>query len=113
MINDISFTETVKNMRSHTTRMERSGGYWTPEEQRELDYLFNNGVGLTEIAIRLQRTEPAVIQQIEKQDLYQRNLYRQRRKSRREHCTCLCDRCGLYPECCPYRTVLADEKEDA
>ena len=112
-MNDLEFSETVKNMRNRTTRMERAGGYWSPEEKRQLEELFFAGVGITEIAVRLQRTEPAVIQQIEKQDLYQRSQYHQRQRSPREHCTCLCGRCGLAPECCPYRGAPEGEQEDA
>lgn len=112
-MNDSEFTETVRNMRRRTTRMERAGGYWSPEEKQLLEHLFFAGVGITEIAVRLQRTEPAVIQQIEKQDLYQRSQFRQRRRSHREHCDCLCGRCGLDPACCPYRQAPAEEQEDA
>ena len=111
-MNDLNSPETVKNMRNRTTRMERSGDYWTVEEQEQLEFLFNSGVGITEIALRLQRTEPAVFQQIEKQDLYQRSLYRQRRKSTRKSCACLCNRCELYPECCSYRIVRANQQEN-
>lgn len=105
------FTETVRNMRRHTTRMERAGGYWSPGEKQQLEHLFLTGVGITEIAVRLQRTEPAVIQQIEKQDLYQRSQYRQRRRSPKDRCGCLCGRCGLDPECCSYRRAPVGEQE--
>lgn len=113
MMNDLEFSEAVKNMRNRTTRMERAGGYWSPEEKQRLEHLFFTGVGITEMAVRLQRTEPAVIQQIEKQDLYQRSQYHQRRRNPREHCGCLCGRCGLDPECCPYRGASVGEQEDA
>lgn len=111
-MNDLEFSEAVKNMRNRTTRMEREGDYWSPEERNQLEHLFHTGIGITAIAIQLQRTEPAVAQQIEKQDLYQRSLYRQRRRSSRERCGCLCGRCSVDPECCPYRAALAEGQED-
>lgn len=72
MINNESFPETVKSMRRRTTRLEREGDYWTREEQETLVRSFDSGVGITEMATQFQRSEPAVMQQIEKLDLYQR-----------------------------------------
>ena len=58
--------EAVTSMRNHTARMDREGDYWTEEEKEQLVKLFREGKGITAIAIRLQRTEPAIMQQIEK-----------------------------------------------
>lgn len=111
MMNDLEFSEAVKSMRNRTTRMEHEGDYWSPEERSQLEHLFHTGIGITAIAIQLQRTEPAVAQQIERQDLYQRRQYRQRRRSPKERCGCLCGRCGLDPECCSYRGAPVGEQE--
>ena len=101
MMTDTDFTETVRNMRRRTTRLEREGDYWSPQEVDQLKAAFNEGVGITEMAIRLQRTEPAVIQQIEKLDLYQRKDNPCRRRK-----TCLnrrvsCSACPVVPCPCP------------
>ena len=72
MITNQEYLETVKSMRKRTTRLEREGDYWTQEEREKLTRLFDSGAVLTDIAIQLQRTEPAVYQQAEKLDLYQR-----------------------------------------
>ena len=53
-------------MRNRTVRMDREGDYWTEEEKVQLVKLFREGEVITAIAIRLQRTEPAIMQQIEK-----------------------------------------------
>ena len=37
--------------------------------------MFLEGVGITEMAVILQRSETAIIQQIEKMNLYDRKLY--------------------------------------
>ena len=66
------FQESVRSMRNQTLRADRAGDYWTDDEKNRLRILFDNGVGITEIALELGQTEPAVYQQIEKLDLYGR-----------------------------------------
>lgn len=43
---------------------ERSGEYWEEDEKRTLKEMFWNGTGISEIAVDLQRSENAVIQQL-------------------------------------------------
>ena len=74
-MNDYGLEEAIKNMRNRGIRLGREGDIWSQDEKDRLEELFYEGVGISEIAIRLQRTEPAVIQQIEKMDLYQRKSY--------------------------------------
>ena len=62
----------VTSMCNRAVRMDREGDYWIEEEKEQLVKLFRQGEGITAIAIRLQRTEPAIMQQIEKMDLYRR-----------------------------------------
>ena len=57
-------------LRSRTIRPVREGAYWEKEEIELLEEMFNSGAGITEIALVLERSEPAVVQQIEKLDLY-------------------------------------------
>lgn len=61
-----AFQESVRSMRNQTLRADRAGDYWTDDEKNRLRILFDSGVGITEIALELGRTEPAVYQQIEK-----------------------------------------------
>jgi len=93
--------EGVISMRNRTVRLDREGDYWTEEEKEQLVKLFREGEGITAIAIRLQRTEPAIMQQIEKLDLYRRKESPARRKSTTKSPICLCDNCQLDPSCCP------------
>lgn len=72
MMADTDFTQTARNMRRRTTKLERAGDYWSQQEVDQLKMFFSEGVGITGMAIHLQPTEPAVIQQIEKLDLCQR-----------------------------------------
>ena len=43
---------------------ERSGEYWEEGEKKKLEQMFWAGVGISEIAVDLQRSENAVIQQL-------------------------------------------------
>lgn len=93
--------EAVTSMRNRTVRMDREGDYWTEEEKEQLVKLFREGEGITAIAIRLQRTEPAIMQQIEKMDLYRRKEAPVRKKAEPKPPTCLCVNCQLDPASCP------------
>lgn len=113
MMNEQELSEIVRNMRNRTARMEREGDYWTEDEKQELVRLFNSGMGITEIAVRLQRTEPAVVQQIEKMDLYQRKDNPKRRRSTSKEPECLCNVCPLDPTLCLRYSACEATQEDA
>lgn len=112
MMHDDDFVEAVKNMRNRTTRLEREGDYWTDDESGKLIYMFRTGVGLTEMALKLQRTEPAVSQQIEKLDLYERKE-NPRRKFFPKEPTCLCKNCKLDKRSCPNCKAHSADEEGA
>lgn len=92
-------TESVKNMRNRTVRLDREGDYWTAEERESLAQKFHDGMGITAIALELQRTESAVIQQIEAMDLFGRK----KKTSSPKQPRCLCSSCQLDPALCPHR----------
>lgn len=96
-----AFQDSVRNLRNHVGQLEREGDYWSDEERERLKAMFDGGVGITEISIRLQRTEPAVFQQIEKLDLYQRKAWPRRRKGASKTCECHCAACEVDPKDCP------------
>ena len=93
------YTESVKNMRNRTVRLDREGDYWTAEERESLAQKFHEGVGITAMALELQRTESAVIQQIEAMDLFGR---KKKNPMPKQPC-CLCANCKLYPAACPHQ----------
>lgn len=94
-------TRSVINMRNRTVRLDREGDYWTDSEKEQLVNLFYEGEGITAMALELQRTEPAICQQIEKLDLYGRKEAPIRRKSEPKSPVCLCAVCNLDPSLCP------------
>ena len=104
--------EAVKSMRNRTVRLDREGDFWTEEEKEMLVKMFRDGEGITAIAIKLQRTEPAILQQIEKMDLYRRKEDPVRRKSEPKSPACLCDNCMLDPASCPHRGACQQLVED-
>ena len=96
-------------------RPEREGEYWTEDERDQLRRCFDEGMDVTDIAIQLRRSEPAIMQQIEKQDLYGRKTNPRRRKSPKDH-ICLCSVCLALKELCPIAqrysvNTEADENE--
>ena len=62
-INEDQFRQSVIIMRNKGDKMDREGEFWSEEERQYLQSLFDNGTGITAIAILLQRTELAVIMQ--------------------------------------------------
>jgi len=90
----------IRALRNRTTKLQREGDYWDQEEIEKLKDMFNEGVGISDIALQLQRTEPAVQQQIEKLDLYRRKDRPQRRKQNKKRCE-YADNCPHTPETCP------------
>ncbi len=111
-MDEYEISEAVKSMRNRTVRLDREGDYWTDEEKETLVKLFREGEGITAIAIKLQRTEPAILQQIEKMDLYRRKDAPVRRKSDPKPPACLCDGCKLDPASCPHRGACQQSVED-
>ena len=100
-MDDKSFKESVQSLRVRGNRLEREGDFWTKDEKERLIFMFYEGVGISEISIRLQRTEPAVFQQIEKLDLYQRKQYPKRNKKSYKSSGCCCPTCKAAPSLCP------------
>ena len=105
-------TECVRNLRNRTIRLDREGDFWTDDERTQLENMFGAGAGITEMALYLQRTEPAIFQQIEKMDLYRRTDFPQRRRT--DHCngkSCLCCTCNISVDDCPQHLSEKERKE--
>ena len=100
MMDNVGYTQTIKNMRQRTARMEHEGDYWSDEEKRQLRILFEQGIGISEMAVRLQRSERAIYQQIEKMDLYGRKA-NPKRNQKQKAPSCLCSRCKCARNACP------------
>ena len=84
--------EKIKALRNGTAGKNRV--YWKPEEKELLAKMFNEQVGITEMAVYIERTEKAIINQLDKLNLYDRV-----RASNKPKEGCLCSECSRYAEC--------------
>ena len=106
MMDQEKYREAVRNMRYSPASLERRGECWSEEDKEKLSEMFNDDIGITEIAVILKRLETAIMQQIEKQDLYGRRLYPARQTNCSEQPKCLCDNCAwLIQRCAPSAVV--------
>ena len=85
--NETKRKERVRAMRQRTAQLEREGMYWTEDEKEHLRQSIWDGLDITEIALNLQRTEMAVLQQAQLMGLYGkvRNCLPRKQKGK-----CLC-----------------------
>ena len=67
---------------------ERSTALWTPEERAELEEAYRNGVGISDLSLRLQRSETAVYQQLVVMGLTATSGIRGPKKPRPNKCEC-------------------------
>lgn len=106
--------EEIKNktiaMRNGELPLLRDGEYWTDDERRLVQIMFEDGRPVNEIALELQRTERAVYQQISSMSLYVTAPEKMRKhKSGPKEPVCLCSVCScdrsLCPRCEHYHTI--------
>ena len=101
MNHKIDTKELLKSIRNRQTYLENEGNYWSDDERKKLDDLYNDGVGISEIALELERTEQAVFVQI---NLNRGNRGDTVRKcSSAKHHKCLCTECEIGIDNCTYR----------
>lgn len=101
-------------MRNGKILMKNDGDYWTEDQRNCVRTMFAEGVPVNEIAIKLERSENAVYQQILQMDLYTRAPEKTRkRRSGPKEPVCLCSVCScdrlLCPLCEVYQAVQEDE----
>ena len=93
--------EMIKRHRNGTVRFHREREFWNDEEKEKLKRMFDQGYGISEIAFEMGRSEPEVMQQVEKMDLYQRAENPKRHRSPAKDPVCLCAVCTLDQSRCP------------
>lgn len=98
---DEEYVQRVKDMRNRVVTLEREGKYWSDDDIKRLRVMFNGGTGITEIAVRLGRSETAIIQETEKLGLFERK-YPPRLCTRGKASVpdgCLCEKCPEKGNC--------------
>ena len=112
MMDQEKYREAVRTVRHSPASLERRGECWSEEDKEKLSEMFNDDIGITEIAVILKRLETAIMQQIEKQDLYDRKLYPTRQRNSPVPSKCLCEVCVADPTLCTLRTICTNNQED-
>ena len=92
--------QAIIDLRTHKKRPEREGDFWSSDERENLSQFFMDGFDISEIALQLERSETAIIQQIEKLDLYNRTLVPKRKKRSKDD-SCHCGTCTADKKDCP------------
>lgn len=86
-----SVNNEVQEMRRNT---EIRKARWKEEEKIQLVEMFDDGVGITSMALYFHRSEKAIFAQINEMGLYERILPPKQKKS-----GCLCPHCENRKEC--------------
>ena len=100
--NEENVQEVIRNVRSGKVHLGREGSYWSDSDVQKIKERFCEGIGISAIALELQRTESAVIQQIEKLNLFNRSSYN--KHSEASHSStgeCRCCDCTCETVACP------------
>lgn len=84
-------------MRSGDFDLENDGQYWSEADKRMLIDFFNEGIGITKMALEMGRSEPAIVQQLVKERMFEHET--QTRRSRERSCICRCPQCEDYKTC--------------
>lgn len=96
--------ELLLAIRTGEIQPERSTAYWTPEERAELQRLYRDGQGISEIALLLQRSESAVFQQLLAMGMLAGQGKPRQRNPRQIKCQC--------PKCLEWECPHYDREEE-
>jgi hypothetical protein len=91
------YEQLTKAIREGQVIPERSGEYWCDDEQEKMTNLYNSGVGISQIALELQRSEMAVIQRLITENLLTPPGAARKRTTKAPHC--LCEECSMRRNC--------------
>ena len=93
--------ETIIGMRTGIIKPEHENLYWSEFDNTVLISNFNNGIGISELAVLLNRSEQAVYQRLRALGFFEIYCkHRHREKKMEEKCmydenSCLCNHCKL------------------
>ena len=100
--------EQIGKMRFKREGIGREGFCWTDEERRQLEQDYNDNIGISAMAIKFERPECAIVQQLQKQGCFE-NAVKHRRRCPRPIKLCLCDEC---PSGCVCKYTPLSKEED-
>lgn len=106
-----NFKELTKAIREGSVVPERSGEIWSTDEWKELEECYREGEGISEIALKLQRSEMAVMCQLILEGIMTSPQTRRPRKPKQPQCRCR--DCELNPDQCKEICYCLTEGADA
>ena len=106
-MSELTKKDKAKAMRSGKMKMAKEGCVWTIEDDLLLRDMFEDGDDVLDMALMLERKEPAVQQRIDQLELYSKQKRtRTKKKIPADPPGCLCKDCKvdktLYPRCIHY-----------
>ena len=84
-------------MRTGDFDLENDGQFWSEADKHILITCFNEGMGISEMALQMGHSEPAIVQQLMKDQMFQHET--QTRKRREPSRKCRCPQCDEYRTC--------------
>lgn len=87
--------ENIKRMRRNAENSPNSKVYWSKDDMEKLRKMFCDGIGISQMALMMGRTERAIYQKIMESQLFD-PVYRTKGKKEAE---CLCRKCGKNNHC--------------
>lgn len=97
-------------MRLEGLGLEKDGLYWSEEDRQKLLNGFYEAIGISELAMMLQRSETAIIQQLNAEHCYE-NAKKKRKRCAKTKEKCICIQCAEF-ERCAYSPVNRKENQN-
>ena len=113
-MSELTRKEKAKAMRSGKMKMAKEGCVWTIEDDNILRDMFDDGEDTLDMALVLERKEPAVQQRIDQLELYSKQKRtRTKKKIPADPLGCLCKDCKADKTSCPRCIHYPGNKEVA
>ena len=100
--------ERIGKMRFERKGIGREGQFWTDDERRRLEQDYYDNLGISAMALKYERPECAIMQQLQKQGCF-KEAVKHRRRCPRPIKLCLCDEC---PSGCVCKYTPLGKEED-
>lgn len=82
-------------LRSGEVQAQHSGDYWSKEDREKLYQFFQDGCGISQIAIEMGRTERAIFNQLDRAGLLAPQSRPRSRRANQSGIQCLCPDCNM------------------
>ena len=112
-MSELTKKDKAKAMRSGKMKMAKEGCVWTIEDDLLLRDMFEDGDDVLDMALMLERKEPAVQQRIDQLELYSKQKRtRQKKELSADPPGCFCKDCKVEKAFCPRCIHYPGNKEE-